>query len=204
MDTFHDVRLPLRLGFGASGGPERRTEIIELASGKEVRNARWAGARRRWDLAGAVSDMAALSELAAFFEARRGRLHGFRFRDFTDFSSGLAGQAVTASDQLIGTGDGGTLTFQLSKTNGEVVRVISRPVDGSVVIALDGVQQVSGWNVNLTTGQVVFDSAPGIGVSVSAGFLFDCAVRFDTDRLDMTLESFAAGRVVSVPLVELV
>ena len=204
MDTFHDVRLPLRLGFGASGGPERRSEIIELASGKEVRNARWAGARRRWDLAGAVSDMAALSELAAFFEARRGRLHGFRFRDFTDFSSGPGAQAVTASNQVIGTGDGGTLTFQLSKTNGEVVRVISRPVDGSVVIALDGVQQASGWSVDLTTGEVVFDSAPGIGVSVSAGFLFDCAVRFDTDRLDMTLESFAAGLVVSVPLVELV
>jgi uncharacterized protein (TIGR02217 family) len=39
-------------------------------------------------------------------------------------------------------------------------------------------------------------------VVVSAGFEFDVPVRFDADRIDVTLESFAAGRMAAIPLIE--
>lgn len=201
---FHEVRFPLALGPGVSGGPEWRTEVVMLASGAEVRNGRWAGSRRRWDVASAVSTVADLALLTAFFEARRGRLHGFRFRDPVDHSSAAPGLAATPDDQSIGTGDGVTQVFQLARSYGPVSRPILKPVSGSVRVALDGVEQLSGWTLDPANGQVSFEMEPASGVSVTAGFEFDCPVRFDRDLLELTFEMIGAGRAVSVPLVELV
>lgn len=201
---FHEVRFPLALGPGVSGGPEWRTEVVMLASGAEVRNGRWTGSRRRWDVASAVSTVADLALLTAFFEARRGRLHGFRFRDPVDHSSAAPGLVATPDDQSIGTGDGVIQVFQLAKSYGPVSRPILKPVSGSVRVALDGVEQLSGWTVDPANGQVSFEMEPASGVSVTAGFEFDCPVRFDRDLLELTFEMIGAGRAVSVPLVELV
>ncbi|MGB3626543.1 MAG: DUF2460 domain-containing protein [Henriciella sp.] len=204
LSQFHEVLFPLALGRGASGGPGWKTEVVALASGGEVRNARWAGARRRWDVASAITSDAALAALADFYDARRGRLYGFRFRDLLDHSSAAFGNPVSASDQAIGIGDGTQTDFQLSKSYGGVRRAILKPVVGSVAVALGGTAQAAGWSVDETTGVVSFDAAPASGVAVSAGFKFDCPVRFDTDTLEISIETIGAGRAVSVPLVELV
>lgn len=203
MSGFHEVRFPLRLAIGASGGPERRTEIITLASGQEVRNAVWRNSRRRWDVGGAVSDMASLQVLAAFFEARMGRLYGFRFRDPMDYSSALPGTDSTPLDQILGVGDDVTAEFQLQKDYGGTTRDIVKPVEGCVRVAIDDIEQSTGWSIDHTTGVLTFDVAPEDGAIVSAGFEFDCAVRFDTDRLEGVIEGFDAGRLVSVGLLEL-
>ena len=200
---FHDVSFPMKLALGASGGPERRTEIVPLASGGEARNARWSGSRRRWDIGGAVTRLDELNTLIAFFEARRGRLHGFRFRDFTDDRSTQPEQAVSATDQNLGTGDGVQTVFQLVKDYGGVSRDILKPVAGTLKIAFDGTEQTSGFTLDDTTGQVTFDAPPVAGAVITAGFLFDCPARFDTDRLETVLEAFGAGRIVSVPIIEL-
>ncbi|WP_300379339.1 DUF2460 domain-containing protein [Henriciella sp.] len=204
VEGFDDVRFPLAIGPGASGGPEWRTDIIALASGAEVRNARWAVSRRRWDVSTSVSSLADLAVLSAFFEARQGRLRGFRFRDPANHSSALPGGDVTATDQPVGTGDGATREFQLSRACGPLVKPVSKPVSGSVRIAINGAEKADGWSVDAASGQVTFDMAPENGADVTAGFEFDWPVRFDTDRLDITHEFIAAGRAVSVPLVELV
>jgi uncharacterized protein (TIGR02217 family) len=49
MDAFHDVRFPVAVSFGATGGPERRVEIVALTSGREKRNLRLAHSRRHFD-----------------------------------------------------------------------------------------------------------------------------------------------------------
>ena len=200
--NFHEVSFPVPLALAASGGPERRTEIVSLASGAEMRNAVWAGSRRRWDVGSAVLKLDMLQTLVAFFEARGGRLHGFRFRDALDDRSGAPGALVSAMDQLIGTGDGVTTQFELIKSYGDYSRRIRKPVAGTIIAAVDGVETpITEDTVN---GSVLFDSAPASGAVVSAGFRFDCPVRFDTDRLDITLEAVRAGRAVRVPLIELV
>ncbi len=73
-DAFHEVRLPLRLALGASGGPYRRTDVVALSNGGEVRNARWADARRRFDVGTGLRAIEDLQTLVAFFEARCGQL----------------------------------------------------------------------------------------------------------------------------------
>jgi uncharacterized protein (TIGR02217 family) len=194
---FHEVSLPARLAFGSTGGVERRTEVVTLASGFERRSTPWAQGRRRWLIGANLRSLGDMAELVAFFEARMGRLFGFRFRDFMDFRSCAPGGEPAATDQPIGTGDGETTAFQLRK--GE--RVIRKPVAGSVVVAVDGV--IVAAVVDPAIGVVTLAAAPVEGAVVTAGFLFDVPVRFDADRIDVTLESFDAGRMAAVPLVEI-
>nr|WP_321510042.1 DUF2460 domain-containing protein [uncultured Hyphomonas sp.] len=202
LSNFHEVNFPVPLALAASGGPERKTEVVTLASGAEARNALWAGSRRRWDVGSAVTRLDTLQTVVAFFEARGGRLNGFRFRDALDDRSCAPGAAVSATDQVIGTGDGVTDTFQLVKAYGGYARRILKPVAGSVVVAVDGAPVSA--SVDAATGLVTLEAAPAEGAVVTAGYRFDCPVRFDADRLDVNLEAFGAGRVLSIPLIELV
>ena len=205
--AFHEVRFPDDISRGARGGPERRTQIVELASGDEERNASWANSRRRYDVAYGIRRADDLAAVVAFFEARNGRLHGFRFKDWADQKSGLPSAAISPNDQEIGTGDGATTAFQLVKryASGSQTwtRTITKPVAGTVRIALGGVEQNSGWTVAPTTGVVSFDTAPAAGVAVTAGFAFDVPVRFDTDVLDVTLDLERLGSITSIPLLEI-
>jgi uncharacterized protein (TIGR02217 family) len=200
--NFHEVSFPVPLALAASGGPERRTEVVTLASGAEARNAIWAGSRRRWDVGSAVTRIEMLQAVVSFFEARGGRLNGFRFRDALDDRSGASGAAVSAADQVIGMGDGAQASFQLVKAYGDYSRRILKPVAGSVVVAVDGAGVAA--SVDAVTGIVTLAAPPAEGAVVTAGYRFDCPVRFDTDRLDVNLEAFGAGRVLSIPLIELV
>jgi uncharacterized protein (TIGR02217 family) len=203
--TFHHTRFPLDIALGARGGPERRTDVVTLAGGGEQRNGRWAHSRRRYNAGYGVKSRVDMQAVLAFFEERRGRLHGFLWRDGLDHSSG--GAVPLPTDQALGTGDGVRTQFQLVKTYGAAfdpyVRTIAKPVAGSVRMAVDGDELVTGWTLDLTTGLVSFDDAPADGAAVTAGFLFDVPVRFDTDRLDIELNGFDGAEAPSIPLVEI-
>jgi uncharacterized protein (TIGR02217 family) len=142
MTAFHEVLFPLDVALKSAGGPERRTDVVVLGSGREERNARWAHSRRRYDAGYGVKTFDALSQVVAFFEERRGRLYGFRWRDRLDNTSAAPDVAVSPTDQAIGTGDGTSATFQLVKTYGSIYspyqRPIAKPVAGSVQIASPG------------------------------------------------------------------
>jgi uncharacterized protein (TIGR02217 family) len=205
--AFHEVRFPDAISRGARGGPERRTQIVELVSGHEERNASWANSRRRYDVAYGIRRADDLAAVVAFFETRNGRLHGFRFKDWGDHKSCLPSGQPSPLDQPLGTGDGVRTAFPLLKRYASGAqswtRTIAKPVAGTVRIALGGTEQLSGWSVDITTGLVTFGSAPAAGVSVTAGFAFDVPVRFDTDTLDVTLDLERLGSIASIPLLEI-
>lgn len=200
--AFHEVRLPARLAFGSTGGIERRTEVVTLASGFERRATPWAHGRRRYLIGAGVRSLDDVAVLVAFFEARRGRLHGFRFRDFTDFRSCAPSAAISPLDQTLGAGNGDRLIFPLIKRYGDVERPIRKPVADTVRVAVDGVETVA-FTLDPATGDVALAEAPPEGAVVTAGFAFDTPVRFDTDRIDVTFEGFEAGRLVAAPLIEI-
>ena len=201
--NFHEVRLPARLGFGSTGGVERRTQVAMLASGFEHRSTPWAQGRRRYLIGAGVRSLDEAAALTAFFEARQGRLYGFRFRDFADFSSCAPSATPGPLDQALGEGDGTRTAFQLAKAYGDVLRQIAKPEAATVRVAVGGVELGAGaFTVDGVTGVVTLQAAPAGGAAVTAGFLFDTPVRFDSDRIEVTLEGFEAGRVVAVPLVE--
>ena len=200
--SFHEVRLPARLGFGSTGGVERRTEVVTLASGFERRATPWAHGRRRYLIGAGVRSLDDAALLVAFFEARRGRLHGFRFKDFADFKSCMPSAAISPLDQMLGVGAADRVAFPLIKRYGDLERPVCKPVEGSVRVAVDGVES-GAVTVDAATGVVTFAAPPPEGAVVTAGFAFDTPVRFDTDRIDVTLEGFEAGRVVAAPLIEI-
>lgn len=196
--SFHEVSFPEDLSEGSIGGPEFKTEVVVLASGHEKRNQNWTYERERWQVAYGVKTVADLQALLTFFKARRGRLHGFRFKNPDDF---------TATLETLGTGDGSTTEFQLVKTyssGGEThTREITKPVSGTVDVFLDSVQQSeSEVSVDTTTGIVTFSAAPSSGEVVTATFEFDVPVRFDTDHLPINLTTYLA-RSADVPLIEI-
>lgn len=202
MTGFHEVRFPARLAFGSGSGIERKTEIVALASGYERRISPWAQGRRRYLIGAGVKSLVDAAELLEFFEAREGRLYGFRFRDFADFKSCALNAAPSPGDQILGMGDGVRTQFSLRKSYSAVVRPIAKPVGGTVRVAVAGTE-VTGYSINIDTGVVSFVSPPALGQVVSAGFEFDTPVRFDSERIDLTLESFDAGRVTAVSLIEI-
>lgn len=211
MADFHDVRLPEKLSVGSRGGPTRKTQIVTLFGGNEERNASWADSRREFDIAYNVKTVSDLDDLIAFFEARNGRLHPFRFKDHIDWKSCAVNQFPSFNDQVLGVGDGTEVSFQLVKaySSGGYTweKKITRPVLGTVLVGLDGFVQSSGWSVDVSTGLVTFDTAPGNGVQVTSGFEYDIPVRFGNDRLDITMDlanetELRRGSISAVPIIE--
>ena len=207
--NFHEVRFPASLSFGSVGGPERRTDIVTLTSGFEERNTPWAHSRRRYDAGLGLRSLDDVSALIAFFEARQGQLYGFRWKDWADYKSCLPSATVSYDDQEIARGDGVGRVFQLVKTYRSGLqshaREITKPVAGTVRVGVAGDELQEGvhYEVDTATGLVTLAEVPAEGAVVSAGFEFDVPVRFDTDRVQVSVASFRAGDVPNVPVVEL-
>ena len=206
--AFHEVRFPANLSFGSVGGPERRTEVVQLSNGFEERNTPWSQSRRRYDAGVSLRSLDDIGALIAFFEARQGQLNGFRWKDWADYKSCPASATPAFDDQLIGIGDGVRTDYQLIKTYASgaeaQTRDIRKPVAGTVRIGLQGDELQEGvhFTLDAKTGIVSFASPPAVDERVTAGYEFDVPVRFDTDRIQVSVASFQAGDVPQVPVVE--
>lgn len=205
--AFDDIELPLRVGFGSNGGPSFSTEVITIDSGYERRNQNWSQARRIYDARTGIRSTSDVATLLSFFHARAGRARGFRLKDWSDYSTAADHISAPAfNDQSIGNGDGSTKVFQLVKNyvSGGVThqRVIRKPIAGSLLIGISGAQITTGFSIDITTGLVTFATAPASGQSITAGFIFDVPVRFDTDQLSLSAENYAMYKT-DIPIVEI-
>lgn len=200
--AFHDVRLPEDIERGSQGGPRFNTTVMILGGGHEKRNIEWEQVKGSWDIGYGIEDKETFSVVLAFFYTRQGRAHSFRFKDWTDFEIGTPGNPVTFA-----TGDSVTTVFQLEKrySSGGINydREIRKPVAGTVEIYVNGVLQSSpaNYSIDLLTGLITFVSAPG-AVPIGAVCEFDVPVRFDTDAINMTVETFEAAAIPQIPVVE--
>lgn len=207
--AFHNVQFPIEISLQSTGGPVRKTDIVTLASGREERNSSWAQSRRKYNAGYGIKSLEQIDDIISFFEARHGRLHSFRWRDPFDNKSCKTTNVPTATDQKIGTGTGEVVEFQLSKAyqsgNQSVVREITKPVPNSTILAIDGVpSSADDFNVDTNRGLVYFNTPPAAGAAVTAGFLFDVEVRFDTDELSINLTNLNAGSVPNIQIVEVI
>lgn len=209
---FHDVRLSDDVEQGAKGGPSFKTTILGALSGREQRNLEWQYARHQWNIGYGIADRDRYMEVVAFFYARRGRGYAFRFKDWTDYTSGtgftLEGGDLEDNRVLIAVGDGAEDEFQLYKfyedTAATYIRKITRPIGATVRIWLDGVEQTvtTDFVVDADTGLVTFNSPPGDSVEIEAYFEFDVPVRFDIDHLDVEVTWWNAAAVPDIQIIE--
>lgn len=205
--AFDEVRLDIGgLPFGVAFRRRRRTEVAVLGNGYEERNSLWASSLLYADLSTVVQTLDDLHDIAAFWEARQGRARGFRMKDKSDWKSCKPLQTPAPDDVLIGTGDGSATTFQLVKLYASAgrtyTRTIHKPVAGTVRVAIDGAEQLTGWTVDTTTGTVTLDTPPAGDAQITAGFEFDVPVRFDTDDLALSVLYAEEGAIDAIPVVE--
>lgn len=206
--TFHDIRFPVDISIASEGGPVRRTQIVNLSSGFEKRNSQWENSKRRFNAGYGVKSLEDIEKIIAFFEARQGRLHSFRWRDPFDWKSCSIAAEPTALDQPVAIGDGTSVQFQLTKTYQSAAqsykRDVTKPVLSSILIAVENVVQSIPGDVTVDpiSGQLTFVTPPAAGAVITAGFEFDIEVRFDTDELSISLTSLQAGDIPSIPVME--
>jgi uncharacterized protein (TIGR02217 family) len=195
--AFVEIQFPTDISYGSMGGPEYATDVVASSSGYEQRNVNWEQARARYNVAHGVKTKAQLDTLIAFFRARKGRAHGFRFKDWTDYQ--------TTAENL-GTGNGVVTQFQLVKRyvsgSATEMRTIKKPVAGTVQIYKNAVLQSSGVSVDTVTGLITFGVAPAIGQVITASCQFDVPVRFDTDKLSASLDAYGIHSWQDISLVE--
>lgn len=212
-------RFPDDISYGSKGGPMYKTSLLTMVSGREKRNISWSQARHSYDVAYGIKNQTQLDTLLTYFHSMRGRAHSFRFKDFADFhtatpsgygSAGAPAVAVTKDDQVFGTGDGAETAFQLIKTytTGALssARDITKPIVGTVLVAVDGILQTEGggndYTLDYTTGIVTFNSPPANTLSITWGGQFDVPCRFDVDMLETVIDSYQIGNV-NVPIIEI-
>ena len=200
--AFHDVRLPESVSRNYQGGPKFQTAIVQLVSGLESRNSNWSLARGEWDI-GYPLDESQFDIVRAFFYARAGAAHAFRFKDWSDFN---IGNRKTGAYQSIGTGDGTTQNYQVYKryeSGGfSYDRTTTKLVSSTTRIWVDDIEQLAGWTVAPLTGVVTFVTAPANGLDVSVATEFDATVRFATDQFRVAMSTHTLGAVPSIPLIE--
>lgn len=213
---FFEQLFPETISYGSSGGPGWNTSVIQTDSGSEERQARWSEARRRYNASFGIRSQDDLETIREFYMVQQGSFGEFRFKDWAEYAStpnGITnkdtGNIPSPTDEEIGVGDASGTEFQLIRTytvgTKTQARNIYKPRSGTVIIALDGVEQTSGFSVDTTTGIVLFTIPPGTGVQITAGFEFDVPCRFDDGadtQLNITIEAFEAGSL-SVPLIEI-
>lgn len=203
-----DVEFPRDIAQGCQAVIERRDEVVTLASGHEETNQRWSCSRRSWDAGLAIRSADRLAEVVTLFEEVRGRANSFRFRDWLDWRSGAPSAPVSPTDQPLGSGDGVETAFQLQKRYGVVnpyFRPIALPHPGSVRVAVNGSEAMTGWSLSASGGRVVFSSPPPSGAVLTAGFTFDVPVRFAEATLSTEWAYFNAtnGGVGQAPAITL-
>lgn len=194
---FYAIQIPPTPGFGFTGGPEFQTNVQNIASGREKRNAEWSICRHKYTAPFLNISNDAYLTVKRVFLVMRGRTHTFLHRDWGDF---------TAANEPFGLGDGSTTVFQLRKTSdlgggATYDRVITKP-DAGVAVKVNGVA-ATGVSVSQLDGSVAFSSAPANGAVLTWSGEFFVHVRFDMDYLPFSLDDKNAGGFITNGSVDL-
>lgn len=182
---------PNEIAYWASGGGNWKTTVVETYGGNEYRTQAWSQQRGKWTVADAFrsqnpSSALLYKSLVAFYNACRGSLYAFRFKDFRDYQDdgngvlGLTGLAVAA-----------TTAYQMYKNYSVspnlYQRMIVKPTVGATKVYNNGVLQILGvdYNIDESTGIVTFTSQPTVGHTLTWTGTFEVPARFDSDAPDM-------------------
>jgi uncharacterized protein (TIGR02217 family) len=184
-----EIRFPISVSKGASGGDFFDERISILPSGHEQRVKKRALALGRWTISFNNRDKTLFQQLRNFFLAMGGQHHAFRVQDAQDYESDSEQSCSPA------TGNGAITAFQLQKTYTiaspatAYVRTIDKPVSGTVRMFVNGTEALSGWTVNTTTGIVTFSVAPTAGHTVKATYEFDKIGRFAENGRESSIDA---------------
>jgi uncharacterized protein (TIGR02217 family) len=213
---FLDIYMPANVpGYPCVSAPRTKTTINVNSGGSERRNQEWEHPLHTFTMPEGIRDWETVQNLGKMWRITAGPYRSFAWKDPLDFSSGDltvpnpdTDPIPSMTDQSLGIGDGFTDSFQLVKTysyGGELYdRTIHLPVLDTVVVAIDGVLVPdTDYSVSRPGGIVTFDTPPLVAEVITAGFLFDNEVRFESDdAYEGILRTWQAGGFADLTLVE--
>jgi len=181
--SYLDAYLQPCPGYGWQGGPSFNTQIVQMANGRERRNANWATAHHQFDAPFNNISKDAYRQIKQMHLVCRGRLHCFKYRDELDY------QAI---DEQFGLGTGAETEFQLRKIS--TIDGVSYNRDTYVVSPdLTPIILVNGspatHAIDSDRGIVTFLVAPAGGAVITGTWNFDLWVRFDQDSLPFSIDN---------------
>ena len=216
--SFIDEYMPEEVpGYPCVSAPRFSTDIRVTAGGRENSNQNWEHPLHRFILPEGIRDTDTVNGLRAHWFVMAGPHHHFPWRDPLDKASidhvpnlpdATLAALVSRTDQPLGTGDDFTDRFQLAKeyTVGAetYTRTIHLPVLSTVLIAADGVLVPSSdYTVSRPGGEVLFDTPPADNAVLTAGFMFDVEVRFESDdAFEAAVRTWQAAGFADLTLVE--
>ena len=194
--SFLEIRFPESISFESSTILEFNTSIIISKNGNEQRNVNWQYNKMKYNIINGIKTTTELDEIIKLFRNAKGQAYGFRFKDWSDYK---------ATKQQIAIGDNINTKFQLIKTyiisNNIYTRIITKPVISTVKLYIDDVE-INDFNIDFTTGEIVLSSPPQENSIIYADFEFDVPVRFNSDILEITMQSIKTGFVKDIMLIE--
>ena len=195
--SFLEMRFPELISFNSSSIVQFDTSVVVTKNGLEQRNINWNYAKMRFNIVNGIKTKSELDDILRFFRNVKGRAFGFRFKDWSDYN---------AKKQIIGYGDGIKKEFQLIKSyivnNNFYTRKINKPVFSTVKIYLDNVES-DNFSIDFTSGLLSFDYSIPMNVKVEADFEFDVPVRFESDVIEVSMETVNTGFVKDISLIEI-
>lgn len=181
MAYINEYLLDVCQAYGWQGGPGFRTTIVEMANGRERRNAEWAQARHQYQVPFNNISKPDYATIKTAHLTCRGQLHAFLFRDMLDYE---------LNNELFGEGDGVTTVFQLQKQSlidGVVYHRFIYAPDSPLVIRNNNV--VASPTIDYERGIITFAVAPADGNGLTATGTFGVWVRFNNDYLPFSIDN---------------
>ena len=196
--AFFEQQLDLGFDYGALGGASYRTLINRSGGGAEQRSKRWIYPLRRWQVGERTLDDSLTLYFQSFHAAVSGSFDGFRYKDWLDYratylpESGARG-STTQGVCFPEVGNGVITSFQMVKRYSiggrNTDRVIKKPVaNGELLVYKDNVLQLSGFNVDTTTGLIIFSAPPAATSRITWSGEFDVPARFEQDELPLRFD----------------
>lgn len=189
------LRFPEDISYGATGGPNFNTQVVTVASGAEKRTRLWETPIYEFECAHGLKTQNQLDELINFFYEVGGRAGTFRFKNWAEFilTQDISELTRPATDTLL-----------VWKKYSTYRRRITKIVDGSFKLYADGVQVLTGFEVNIDTGTITlqFPASYPEGTVFTCECEFDFYVRFNTDSMPVSIDNYNVYSWNQIPLVE--
>lgn len=199
MSEYLKAYIPACEAYGWEGGPEHKTRIVQLRSGRERRNAEWVQPQHFFSLPFQNITQPQYAPVKMMHMNRRGRWGAFLYRDRSDWQ---------ADDEALVVAEAGQDTFQLGKwslIDGVTYyrHVYALYVPGSDWAAEDSEISItvndapaSTYVLDRDRGLVIFDTPMSGGEIIRWSGAFSIWVRFDNDRLPFSIDNRSGGEYV--------
>ncbi len=177
MKEHHEIRLPEFLSPFLSCSYGYDSTIITSISGRDSVRNNSSVPQRFYKISNARINSLQMEELVAFFTCRKGPLHSFRLKDYTDFF---------VADQFIFGYENQAEKFQLFKSYNDLINPYVRPIALPLIetVKLRSETREIPWSYDIETKEIILRDNLEMEQNLFASFEFDTKVRFITDKIE--------------------